>query len=70
MSTAEMMSRLIASPDRATLPNCDCCGRFTARPTKVSFGWDGSGTFVCTELLVCPHCVDNCSLHITHKETR
>lgn len=62
--------RLVAYPNRATLPNCDCCGRFTSRPTKVSFPHGVAGTFVCADLLLCPHCTDNCSLNITHKETR
>ena len=64
--------RLVDSPcNGATLPNCDCCGRFTSRPTRVDNSWrGGAGMFVCAELLLCPHCTDNCSLIITHKETR
>ena len=63
--------RLVDSPcNGATLPNCDCCGRFTSRPTRVDSWRGGAGMFVCAELLLCPHCTDNCSLIITHKETR
>ena len=59
--------RFVDSPcNGATLPDCDCCGRFTPRPIRV----DNSGMFVCAELLLCHHCADNCSLIITHKETR
>ena len=64
--------RLVDSPcNGATLPNCDCCGRFTSRPTRVDNSWrGGAGMFICAELLLCPHGTDNCSLIITHKETR
>ena len=60
--------RLVDSPcNGATLPNCDCCGRFTSRPTRVDNSWRG-GAGMCAELLLCPHCTDNCSLIITHQD--
>ena len=46
----------------ATLPNCDCCGRFTARPTRIDTSWSGgAGMHVRSELLLCPHCATNCA---------
>ena len=44
----------------ATLPNCDGCGRFTARPTRIDTSWSGgAGMHVCSELLLCPRCATN-----------
>ena len=52
-----MPDLVITNRRTATLPNCDCCGRFTACPTRIDTSWSGgAGMHVCSELLLCPRC--------------